>query len=319
MACPMRCTRSPWTAVWTRPVRADAGSPVRQCRSKLVDQYAARAVWALPVTGSRGFRWRVPDVLVLAHTLLLAGAGPMLTGPAGTAGARVIGILTAVGEGIEAPQEGAGERPGLRWACSALDGPSCCYSPSVTWSPTFSAPRRGCAALVRAQARTVTLERDEVYLAGNGFRALRDTSVCTAAISQARTQVDQLRPDDDPSWLYWLDPAAITISAGNCFLQLGKADQAAVLLNEGIAGFSESFVRDRQIHLTQLADALARPGKQRDLDAAAGLGMQSIDLAKGLDSTRGTGLLRDLYFRMKPHSEVPAVRDFVERARGLVA
>ncbi len=68
----------------------------------------------------------------------------------------------------------------------------------------------------------------------------------------------------------------------------------AAALNEGVAQFSESFVRDRQIYTTYLAGALARPGTQRDLDAAAGLGMQSIDLAETLDSTRRAGLLRDL-------------------------
>jgi hypothetical protein len=30
------------------------------------------------------------------------------------------------------------------------------------------------------------------------FATLGDTSACTAAISQARTQVEQLKPDDDP-------------------------------------------------------------------------------------------------------------------------
>jgi hypothetical protein len=116
-----------------------------------------------------------------------------------------------------------------------------------------------------------------------------------------------------------LNPAAITVTAGYCLLRLGQDVQAVATLNEGIGQFGESFVRDRQIYTTYLADALARPSKQRDLDAAAGLGMQSINVAESLDSTRGTGLLRDLYFRMKPHGEVPAVRDFLERARGLVA
>ncbi|MGH3771723.1 MAG: helix-turn-helix domain-containing protein [Pseudonocardiaceae bacterium] len=150
------------------------------------------------------------------------------------------------------------------------------------------------------------------------FAALRDTSTCTAAISQARTQVEQLRPDDDPPWLYWLGPAYIAVQTGDCLLQLGQADRAAEMLTDGVTQFSESFVRDRQIYTTRLADALTRPGKQRDLDAAAGLGMQSIDLAETLDSTRGAGRLRDLYLRMKPHGEVPAVRDFLERARGFV-
>ncbi|MEO7196065.1 MAG: hypothetical protein ABIZ05_14850 [Pseudonocardiaceae bacterium] len=150
------------------------------------------------------------------------------------------------------------------------------------------------------------------------FATLGDTSACTAAISQARTQVEQLRLDDDPSWLYWLGPAYIAMTAGECLLQLGQADQAAARLREGLAQLSESFVRERQIQTTRLAEALARPGKQRDLDAAAGLGMQSIDLAESLDSTRGAGRLRDLYYPVRPYAKVPAVHDFLERARGLV-
>ncbi|MEO7194933.1 MAG: hypothetical protein ABIZ05_08940 [Pseudonocardiaceae bacterium] len=150
------------------------------------------------------------------------------------------------------------------------------------------------------------------------FATLRDTSACTAAISQARTQAEQLTPDDDPPWLYWLDPANITIDAGRCLLQLGQADHAAAMLHEGLAQLSESFVRERQIQITYLADALAQPGKQRDLDAAAGLGMQSIDLAESLDSARGAGRLRDLYYQLRPHTKIPAVHDFLERARGFV-
>ncbi len=148
--------------------------------------------------------------------------------------------------------------------------------------------------------------------------ASRDTSACIAAISQARTHAEQLTPDDDPAWLYWLDPTAITVNTGTCLLKLGQPDQAVVLLDEGIAQFSAPFVRDRQICVTQLADARARPGKQHDLDAAVESGMESLDLAESLDSMRGLGYLRDLCLRLKPYAKVPAVGDFLERARGFV-
>jgi urease accessory protein len=62
-------------------------------------------------------------VPLLAHTLVLDGADPALTGPAGTGGARAIGMLAVVGDGISDLPEDAGEEPGLRWACSTLDGP----------------------------------------------------------------------------------------------------------------------------------------------------------------------------------------------------
>lgn len=60
---------------------------------------------------------------LLAHTLLLDGSDPVLTGPAGTGGARAIGMLVMLGEGLGSPLQDVGEEPGLRWACSALDGP----------------------------------------------------------------------------------------------------------------------------------------------------------------------------------------------------
>ncbi len=144
---------------------------------------------------------------------------------------------------------------------------------------------------------------------------LQDVSACTAAISTARTHVEQLKPEEDPPWLYWVSPAEITAGAGDCLLQLGQPDRAAGLLDQGIALFDESLARDRQLYSTHLTEALARPGKQRDLDAAAGHGMAAIQMAEELDSTRSAARIRDLYHQLQPHVQVPAVRDFLERAR----
>lgn len=58
---------------------------------------------------------------LLVHTTRLDGADPALSGPGGTAGARAIGTLLLAGV-AESPA-GAGERPGVRWAWSGLDGP----------------------------------------------------------------------------------------------------------------------------------------------------------------------------------------------------
>lgn len=88
-----------------------------------------REVFVLGRDGQRGGRLAAElivdydGVSLLAHTLLLDGTDPGLTGPAGTGGARVIGMLVVVGEGGDDPTENAGEQPGLRWACSPLDGP----------------------------------------------------------------------------------------------------------------------------------------------------------------------------------------------------
>lgn len=149
------------------------------------------------------------------------------------------------------------------------------------------------------------------------FATLGDTSACMGAISRARTHVEEGASEDDPSYLYWVRPAEITTGAGDCLLQLGRIDQAVALIDQGIAMFDAPFVRDRQISVIQLADALARPGKQHDLDGAVALGMQSLELAETLDSTRGLEHLRDLYLRLKPHGKVPVVREFLERMEGV--
>ena len=134
-------------------------------------------------------------------------------------------------------------------------------------------------------------------------------------ISKARAHLEPR--DDDPLWLYWVSPADITACAGNCLLRLGQADRAATLIEEGVTLFDGSFVRDRQLFSIHLADALTRPGKQRDLHAAADWGMVAIHLAETLDSRRNTDLLRHLCHQMKPHAKVPAVGDFLDQTRGL--
>ncbi len=83
-----------------------------------------------------------------------------------------------------------------------------------------------------------------------------------------------------------VSPADITAFAGNCMLQVGQVDRAANLIEEGITLFDDSFLRDRQLYSIHLADALVRPGPQRDLDAGAGWGMEAIQWVEGLDSTR---------------------------------
>jgi len=148
---------------------------------------------------------------------------------------------------------------------------------------------------------------------------LKDAAGCTAAISQARRHVEQGVTEDDPPYLYWVKPAEITAGAGDSLLQLGQPERAMILLGDGIAMFDESFARDQQVYLTHLADALARPGKQRDLDAAADRGLAAVHLAESLTSTRGIDCLHNLYVQLQPHAPVPAVREFLERARAVLA
>lgn len=150
------------------------------------------------------------------------------------------------------------------------------------------------------------------------FATLGDTASCVAAISKARTQVELLTPVTEPSWLYWVNPANMTAEVGNCLRQLGHNDQAVVIFEDCLATFDDSLPRGHQGYLTGLADTLARPGPQRDLDAAASRGMEAINLAEGLDSILSIARIRDLSQLLMPYVKVPAVQEFLERAEVLV-
>ena len=78
--------------------------------------------------GQRGGRYTgathvvVDGVVVLAHTTVLDGADPALSGPAGTAGSRAVGTLLLAGA-VPLPGAAVGESDGVRWAWTPLDGP----------------------------------------------------------------------------------------------------------------------------------------------------------------------------------------------------
>lgn len=98
---------------------------------------------------------------------------------------------------------------------------------------------------------------------------------------------------------------------------LGQPDQAAELIGQGLTMFDAPFDRDRTNYLIHHAESVAQPGRQRDLDAAAGTGMQAIEMAENLTSSRTVERIRGLAHQLTPHAAVPAVRDFLDRARTL--
>lgn len=143
---------------------------------------------------------------------------------------------------------------------------------------------------------------------------LRDAPACEAAVTNARAYVERIDPRRTPPWLYWVSQAEILAGAGDCMLQLERAGRAIPALREGIGLFAPALARDRHLYLTHLAEALARPGPQRDLEAAAEAGEDALDLADGLNSSRSLSRIRDLHRQLAPYDDMPAVRSFVERA-----
>jgi hypothetical protein len=180
---------------------------------------------------------------------------------------------------------------------------------AVTFIETALAGLRG----RQTPALLALLHSDQAYAKA----ILRDGSGSVDAETKAERWAEQIRPEEEPPRLYWVNRADIAAHSGRALLRLGRADQAVRPLADGVQQLDGSMVRDRQLYLADWAEALARPGRQQDVEEAASRGMEAVALAEGLASTRGTNRIRDLRTRMKPHAEVPTVWEFLERAREL--
>jgi len=79
-------------------------------------------------------------------------------------------------------------------------------------------------ALVGARGQETPSLLAELYLQqALALATLNDAPGCIAAISKARTAVEQIIPGDDPPWLYWVNPAMITAGPGDACCDWGKS------------------------------------------------------------------------------------------------
>lgn len=76
------------------------------------------------------------------------------------------------------------------------------------------------------------------------------------------------------------------------------------------------YARGRQFNLALLAVAHAQNGEPEE---AARVGLDAVEAAEGLYSSRARDYLADLANRLSPHVGLPAVRDFTERAQPVLA
>jgi hypothetical protein len=133
------------------------------------------------------------------------------------------------------------------------------------------------------------------------------------AISAARAHAERIEPETTPSWLYWLSPASIAANAGDALLRLNRPERAEPLLADSAAHLH---LGDRQYFLVRLATSQLQNDK---LDNAAATGHGALDLTDRQFSPRTRDDVRSLYQDMKPHEYVPVVREFLDRAREMVA
>jgi len=148
-----------------------------------------------------------------------------------------------------------------------------------------------------------------------GQAKLGDEAAFRRSTKLAWQALERAEPDE-PDWLSCISPAILAADTGHHFLLLGKPKEAEPVICAALDGLAAGMVRCRQLYSCGLAEARLRAGK---VDEAIAAGQQALKVSEGLNSARSTARIRSLCQEMKPHLGVPVVREFLERARELVA
>ncbi|MDX2646550.1 hypothetical protein PV341_23870 [Streptomyces sp. PA03-1a] len=189
-------------------------------------------------------------------------------------------------------RHGAAQRhhlTGLRLAHGAQDRPQAANLwAGLSLQAVFAGRHDDALAAARAaeSAAAGATSRTRAMLATRRARAhagLGEDAACRRSLEEAGRLLDTAPGDDDPSWIYWFDEAELCAQSGIALLDLGRAQEAAPLLEKALAIQDPLYRRDRTLYTARAALARARTG---DLDTARALTEDAVDLARGCGSPR---------------------------------
>jgi hypothetical protein len=162
----------------------------------------------------------------------------------------------------------------------------------------------------RGKARAIVRDRLAWALANAGD--LRQTE---AAHGAAEDDYDS-RPaaEDEPAWAYWMNPGELDILAARCWVVLGQPRRAIPLLRDALLGYEQRHTREVALYTSFLAEAYVQAG---EVEEAAYQASHAATLSSQTTSTRSDLRAQRLLGLLKPHENVPAVRQFGELMHSL--
>lgn len=158
-----------------------------------------------------------------------------------------------------------------------------------------------------APARALLLHRVALAAARAGERRAAHAAL-HAAEKAAEKAAERARPDQEPPWLYWLDPAELRAMTGRCLVVLGRPVRAAALLAAPRVGTGP---RTAALYAGWLARAYLDLGEvELACEVAAGAWPDVIRSG----SVRVAATLRRLDPVLRPHRDLPVVRGYTRFA-----
>ncbi|WP_211275299.1 XRE family transcriptional regulator [Actinoplanes rectilineatus] len=134
-----------------------------------------------------------------------------------------------------------------------------------------------------------------------------------AALDRAREVITQGNDRPNPDWSAWVDDTELQIMTGRCWTELKRPLRAVPVLKTVLAGFDDTYARDKALYSTWLAASYFDAGEIEECAATAD---RILDLTAGVASVRPRQQLAPVLMKLQDHKDLPEVAAVLEKARG---
>ncbi|WP_239406152.1 helix-turn-helix domain-containing protein [Frankia sp. Cj3] len=163
-----------------------------------------------------------------------------------------------------------------------------------------------------ATATTLALLKERVAWAHAKVGELKNAEKALAEVDRL---YEQRRPDDDPTWVYWLNEDEINIMKGRCYVELTKPRRAEPLLTNALKHYNDDHAREVALYETWLAEVHIQKG---DIDQACAKATRALLLDARTNSTRSSERVQTLRAKLRPYADSHAVQEFEELYRSTI-
>lgn len=139
---------------------------------------------------------------------------------------------------------------------------------------------------------------------------------CSSTLLEAESQVLAIGADrEEPTFTSYCSVQYVEMEAANCWVRLGRPDEAIETYSNSLAEWPAEQRRDRGLCLSRLASAYASMG---EIESACATGQQAAVAVRRAPSARTLGMLRTLSTQVAPSRRIGAVDDLRQSLAGLV-
>jgi hypothetical protein len=180
--------------------------------------------------------------------------------------------------------------------------------------PTEAIDLARAARHAAGEVGVAALTAEALVAEAHGHSLRGDEKACAVALDRAEHALDQADRSKDPDWISYLDEAYLAARFAHCFSALERGDLAGPFAQRSLT-MDDRYRRGKQFNLALRAITHAQANEP---EQAGRVGIAAISATKGVRSARSVDYLRQLAIRLAPHAGLPAVADFLERARPLL-